>query len=218
MGFEQIGIAAKSGQPRYQTSPQFQPPVTGRFHLLLHQFERSPAATIGKILFAVFHLKSTFHSESFAIRIRFQHQQRGVGRDDVILFGERDDLVSNGGRGALLEQGVQISEEDIGQLKAARAMLVAKIDALISSVDVLAIPSAPLPAMALEDFPPQAVLPPETVAEFVTFTAPLNFSGHPTLSAPCGFSKEDLPLSLQLVGQRQALQFGLQRGNTLAVQ
>lgn len=104
----------------------------------------------------------------------------------------------------LLEQGVQISEEDIGQLKAVRAISVAKIDALMSNVDVLAIPSAPLPAMALEEFPPQAVLPPETVAEFVTFTAPLNFSGHPTLSAPCGFSKEGLPLSLQLVGQRQA--------------
>jgi amidase len=32
------------------------------------------------------------------------------------------------------------------------------------------------------------------------FTAPFNASGHPTLSLPCGFSDDGMPLSLQLLG------------------
>ena len=33
------------------------------------------------------------------------------------------------------------------------------------------------------------------------FTTPYNYSGYPTLSLPCGFSPDGLPLSLQLVGR-----------------
>ena len=57
-----------------------------------------------------------------------------------------------------------------------------------------------MPAMPLEAFPPTAVLPPEAVAAFVGFTAPMNFTGLPTVSVPCGFSTDGLPLGLQLVG------------------
>jgi amidase len=32
------------------------------------------------------------------------------------------------------------------------------------------------------------------------FTKPFNFSGSPTLSVPCGFSSEGLPISVQFVG------------------
>lgn len=32
------------------------------------------------------------------------------------------------------------------------------------------------------------------------FTAPFNFSGHPTLTLPCGFDSKGLPISFQLVG------------------
>ncbi len=33
-------------------------------------------------------------------------------------------------------------------------------------------------------------------------TQPFNFSGSPTLSVPCGFSADGLPLSVQFVGRR----------------
>ena len=33
------------------------------------------------------------------------------------------------------------------------------------------------------------------------FTAPYNFNGMPTLSVPCGLSRDGLPLSLQFVGK-----------------
>ena len=36
---------------------------------------------------------------------------------------------------------------------------------------------------------------------FLKFTAPFDFSGSPTISLPCGFTDEGLPLSVQLVGR-----------------
>ncbi len=33
------------------------------------------------------------------------------------------------------------------------------------------------------------------------FTNPFNISGHPALSVPCGFTREQLPVGLQVVGR-----------------
>lgn len=103
----------------------------------------------------------------------------------------------------LLRQGQAITQDVADSLIAAREAGTAQMKALLSEVELLALPSAPLPAMPLSEFPPQAILPAENVVEFVTFVAAMNFSGHPTISAPCGFSSEGLPLSLQLVGQME---------------
>tara|TARA_R110002110_G_scaffold415730_2_gene654522 strand:+ start:2105 stop:3481 length:1377 start_codon:yes stop_codon:yes gene_type:complete len=102
----------------------------------------------------------------------------------------------------LLEAGNQLTSELKDEINQNRAQATDSLMQLFDGVDALACPSAPQAAMPLAEFPPQAILPPETVAEFVTFTAPFNFAGTPTISAPCGFSSEDLPISLQLVGKR----------------
>ena len=39
-------------------------------------------------------------------------------------------------------------------------------------------------------------------ANGLTFTAPFDYSGHPTLSLPVGLSDERLPLSIQLVAAK----------------
>ncbi len=101
----------------------------------------------------------------------------------------------------LLEEGGQLTADQKNHLESARRDGVSKLSNLLQQVDVLACPSAPSPSMPLSDFPPDAILPADAVAEFVTFTAPFNFSGSPTISAPCGFSTEGLPLSLQLIGK-----------------
>jgi amidase len=41
-----------------------------------------------------------------------------------------------------------------------------------------------------------------TRADFLTFTAPFDYSGHPTLTLPAGLSASGLPKSIQLIGPR----------------
>lgn len=88
-----------------------------------------------------------------------------------------------------------------GDAMRAKARASSILETYFQDIDVLLCPSAPLPAMPTAEFPPTLVLPPEAVASFVGFVAPFNFTGHPTISAPCGFSNNNLPLSLQLVGR-----------------
>lgn len=38
--------------------------------------------------------------------------------------------------------------------------------------------------------------------EWTPFTYPFNVTGHPTASIPCGWSKEGLPIGMQIIGQR----------------
>ena len=40
--------------------------------------------------------------------------------------------------------------------------------------------------------------------EWTPFTFPFNMTGHPGASVPCGFTKDGLPIGLQIVGRRLA--------------
>ncbi len=104
----------------------------------------------------------------------------------------------------LLDASSEISGAIVTQARLAAAQATATFNTALTNVDALLCPAAPLPAMPLAEFPPTAVLPPEAVAAFVGFTAPMNFSGHPTITVPCGFSSENLPVGMQLVGAHKA--------------
>jgi amidase len=42
----------------------------------------------------------------------------------------------------------------------------------------------------------------ENRAEFITFTAPFDYSGHPTITLPAGVTGDRLPKAFQLIGRR----------------
>jgi amidase len=69
-------------------------------------------------------------------------------------------------------------------------------------IDALACPAMPTPPFPVT---PEALYGPMPRDGFnmsrLRFTAPFNFNGAPTLSVPCGFNHEGLPLSLQFVGK-----------------
>ena len=100
----------------------------------------------------------------------------------------------------LLKDGHEARAVDHARVQAAGRTLSAQLTEILGGVDALLCPSWPEPA--------PIIAPDESEAENIggghrlKFTAPYNFSGHPTLSVPCGFNAGRLPLSLQLVGPR----------------
>ena len=61
--------------------------------------------------------------------------------------------------------------------------------------DALLLPSTPIPALPIDDIENSASQAPA----LTRFTAPFNLAGIPALSIPCGFTREKLPIGLQIV-------------------
>jgi amidase len=98
----------------------------------------------------------------------------------------------------LLETGRGLAAVELARILQARRRFTASIDELFTEIDLLLCPTLGIPV------PPRK---PDTqdvqaVALLTRFTAPFDFSGNPTLSLPCGFSDDGMPLSLQLVARR----------------
>jgi amidase len=86
---------------------------------------------------------------------------------------------------------------DYAAANAIRLEYAGKIAGLFEEIDLLACPAMPYAAPRIgNDALP---LPDEGVVR-ARFTYPFNFSNSPTLTLPCGFTADNLPISLQLVG------------------
>lgn len=96
-----------------------------------------------------------------------------------------------------LEFGDTLTARDYAAAHATRLEYAGKIDGLFAEVDLLVCPAMPFVAPPLgEDGLP---LPDDRFVR-PRFTYPFNFSNSPTLTLPCGFTADDLPIALQLVG------------------
>jgi aspartyl-tRNA(Asn)/glutamyl-tRNA(Gln) amidotransferase subunit A len=103
-----------------------------------------------------------------------------------------------------IEAGMFVSAETYHQTQRLRAKAGQSLAETFRSVDLLATATMPMPAL------PQSVGVGDTEvgghvmpssALMTRLTQIFNVNGHPALSAPCGFSKDGLPLALQLVGR-----------------
>lgn len=92
----------------------------------------------------------------------------------------------------------------VAYLKAQRARrLIRRAWAKVfDAVDCLVTPTTPIVATRFGQ--EKAQLPggdKPLVRAYLDLTLPFNFTGHPAVSVPCGFSREPLPIGLQLVGK-----------------
>jgi aspartyl-tRNA(Asn)/glutamyl-tRNA(Gln) amidotransferase subunit A len=89
-------------------------------------------------------------------------------------------------------------------LKAQRARQVirAEVDAVLTRVDALLTPTTPVPAPGLEEREVTVDgLTEDARWWLIRCTRPINVTGHPALSVPCGVTAAGLPIGLQLVGR-----------------
>jgi aspartyl-tRNA(Asn)/glutamyl-tRNA(Gln) amidotransferase subunit A len=91
---------------------------------------------------------------------------------------------------------------DYVQGQKARQLIRTEVNCILRRVDGLLAPTLPVAAPAVTATEVKLRDRLETVRLALTmFTRPFNLSGHPVVCIPCGFSRQGLPFSLQLVGR-----------------
>ena len=101
-------------------------------------------------------------------------------------------------RRARIYLGILTNSADYIQAQRVRSRVRAEFAEVFRKVDCLALPCQTGPAPLLKDVGPIDTLFKHVVPEY---HGPFNLVGLPTLSVPCGFSENNLPIALQLVGK-----------------
>jgi aspartyl-tRNA(Asn)/glutamyl-tRNA(Gln) amidotransferase subunit A len=98
-----------------------------------------------------------------------------------------------------LENGAKTSSTDYILARRTQAEVKKRFEQFFEVNDFLILPTTPIaaPTVAGHDAVEQA-------GRLTRFTAPFNLAGLPALSLPCGFTKEGLPIGLQIVSRAWA--------------
>jgi aspartyl-tRNA(Asn)/glutamyl-tRNA(Gln) amidotransferase subunit A len=84
-----------------------------------------------------------------------------------------------------------------GKAQAVRTLVCKDFDAAFEEVDLIVTPATPTPAFKLGE---KSEDPLQMYLSDI-FTISVNLAGLPAIALPCGFSKEGLPIGLQLIGR-----------------
>ena len=99
-----------------------------------------------------------------------------------------------------LDMGAEVSGADYAEANNQRNECTGLLRQALQGVDALACPSTIAPAYPITLEQMYGPIDPDRDPAFQRFTVPYDYSGAPTLSVPCGFNNDGMPLSLQFVG------------------
>ncbi|MCX6060349.1 MAG: amidase [Chloroflexi bacterium] len=95
-----------------------------------------------------------------------------------------------------LETGAAFTSGEYSLARRTQVEITRRFELLFDEYDALILPTTPISAPVIEG--ENAI---ERARQLTRFTAPFNLSGLPALSIPCGFTKEGLPIGLQIVSR-----------------
>lgn len=123
------------------------------------------------------------------------HMSRGFYPARAIDYGE--DVRSR------IEMGAKVPAVDILNARDVQHRLCSEFDAIFEKIDAILAPATPIPAPKLGETEVTLGGRKEAVRGLlVGVNRPANFTGHPAMAVPCGFTREGLPVGLQLIGPR----------------
>ncbi|MGR8950493.1 MAG: amidase family protein, partial [Gammaproteobacteria bacterium] len=118
--------------------------------------------------------------------------------DDTL--DDRAELYSEPVR-TFLELGDQLLAKDYIHAQRYRTLLNNSLAQVFADVDVLATPGTPITATRLgQETVDINGVEDGVMAALLRNTEPFNLSGLPAVVAPCGFDKNNMPVSLQIIG------------------
>jgi amidase len=100
----------------------------------------------------------------------------------------------------MLAGGDALSGIDVARAVHARMDWSGRLRRLFDEIDILLVPAAPGPTPSCEELDAMQGDASALMDRISRYTMPFNVSGSPTLSLPCGFDRNGMPLGLQLVG------------------
>ena len=98
-----------------------------------------------------------------------------------------------------LNEGAQTTSTEYILARRTQTEVRKRCEQFFESYDLLILPTTPIAAPTIEGH--DAV---EQAGRLTRFTAPFNLAGLPALSLPCGFTKDGLPIGLQIISRAWA--------------
>ena len=104
-----------------------------------------------------------------------------------------------------IEQGLRLTPEEIAGGEKLRTALWHRVRAFMETYDLLILPTVAVPLFPVEQPYPTEIngKPLDNYTQWFFLTYGITLTGLPAISIPCGFTRDGLPVGLQIVGRRR---------------
>ena len=104
-----------------------------------------------------------------------------------------------------IEQGLALTSREIGRAEKLRSILWERVRRFMESYELLVLPTVPVKPFPVEQPYPTEIggKPLQNYIQWVALTYAISVVGLPAISVPAGFTRDRLPVGIQIVGRRR---------------